>query len=129
LIKFWAICRSPLYSFWGWWLPVLGASDPTHVDAIEQHGQLRRVHLDRAPVVGEAWSAKSATLKPFVIENEAAAVPKQDFTTVRSAPQKHKQMAGEEVHAPLPTDYAAQAVVATTKIHGLNCEIDPNTRR
>ncbi len=37
-------------------------------------------------------------------------------------------MPGEQVHAPLPTDNAAQAVVATTKIDWLNREIDPNAR-
>jgi len=108
---------------------VIGASNSPHIDAIEQHGQLRGVHLDRAAVVSEAWSAKSATLEPFVIENEAAAIPKQDFAAVSSTPQKHEQMPGEQVHAPLPADDAAQTVMATTKIHGLDCEIDPNTRR
>ena len=108
---------------------MLGATDSTYVDTIEQHGQLGGVHLDRATVVSEARSAKSAALKPLVIENEAATVPKQDFATVTSTPQKHEQMPGEQVHTPLPTDNAAQAVVATTKIDGLDCEIDPNTRR
>jgi len=37
-------------------------------------------------------------------------------------------MAGEQVHAPLPTNNAAQAVVATTKIDWLDREIDPNAR-
>ncbi len=37
-------------------------------------------------------------------------------------------MPGEQVHAPLPTDNAAQAVVATTKIDWLDREIDPNAR-
>ena len=108
---------------------MLGASDPTHVDAVEQHGQLGGVHLDRAPVLSEPWCAKSATLEPFVIENEAAAIPKQDLAAVGSTPQKHEQMPGEQVHAPLPTDNAAQAVVATTKIDWLDREIDPNARR
>jgi hypothetical protein len=108
---------------------VVGASNSTHVDAIEQHGQLRGVHLDRAAVVSEAWSTKSTTLEPLVIENETAAVPKQDLAAVSSTPQKHEQMAGEQVHAPLPADNAAQTVMATTKIHGLDCEIDANARR
>jgi hypothetical protein len=107
---------------------VLGAANPTHIDAIEQHGQLRGVHLDRAPVVSEAWSTKTASLEPFVIENEAAAIPKQDLAAVSSTPQKHEQVPGEQVHAPLPADNAAQTVVATTKIDWLDREIDPNTR-
>ena len=107
---------------------MLGASDPTHVDTIEQHGQLGGVHLDRTTAVSEPWSAKSATLEPFVIENEPATVPKQNLAAVSSTPQKHEQMSGEQVHAPLPADNAAQTVMATTKIDWLDGEIDPNTR-
>ena len=107
---------------------MLGAANPTHVDAIEQHGQLRGVHLDRATIMSEPRSAKSAALKPFVIENEAATIPKQDLATIASAPEKYEQMPGKQVHAPLPSDNAAQAVVATTKVDWLDGEIDPNTR-
>jgi len=108
---------------------VVGASNSPHIDAVEQHRQLRGVHLDRTAVVSEAWSAKSAALEPFVIENETAAIPKQDLAAVSSTPQKHEQMPGEQVHAPLPTDNTAQPVVATTKIDWLDREIDPNARR
>jgi hypothetical protein len=76
--------------------------------------------------MSEPWRAKSATLEPFVIENEAAAIPKQDLAAVTTTPQKHEQMPGEQVHAPLPTDNAAQAIVATAKIDWLDCEVDPN---
>lgn len=108
---------------------MLRASNPTHVDAIEQHGQLRGVHLDRAPVLSETWSAKSAALEPFVIKNEPAAIPKQDFAAVSATPEKHEQMASEQVHAPLPADNPAQSIVATTKIDWLDREIDPNAPR
>jgi hypothetical protein len=57
-------------------LPVLGAANATHVDAVEQHGQLRSVHLDCPTIMSEPRSAKSAALEPFVIENEAATIPK-----------------------------------------------------
>ena len=67
-----------------------GTADPADINAIEQHGQLRGVHLDRASVVSEPWCAKSATLEPFVIENQAAAVPKEDLTAITSTPQKHE---------------------------------------
>ena len=107
---------------------MLGAANATHVDAVEQHGQLRSVHLDRPTIVSEPRSAKTVLLEPFVIENEAAAIPKQDLAAVSSTSQEHEQMSGEQVHAPLPADDAAQAVVATTKIDWLDREIDPNTR-
>lgn len=67
-----------------------GASNAAHVDAIEQHGQLRGVHLDRTTIVGDPRSAKSATLEPFVIKNEATSIPKQDLAAVASTPQKHE---------------------------------------
>ena len=38
-------------------------------------------------------------------------------------------MPGEEIHPPLPSNDAAQAIVPAAEIHRLNCEIDPNTRR
>jgi len=107
---------------------VLRTPNPTHVDAVEQHRQLGGVHLDRSPVVSDAGSTKSALLEPFVIKNEAAAIPEKNFATVSSASKKHEQMPGEQVHAPLPTDNAAQAVVATTKVDWLDREIDPNAR-
>lgn len=104
------------------------ASDPTHVDAIEQHGQLRGVHLDRATIVADPWRSKAAALKAFVVENQAASIPKQDLAAVASTPQKHEQVPGEQIHTPLPADNAAQAVVATTKVDWLDREIDPNAR-
>ena len=105
------------------------AAYPTHVDAIEQHGQLGGVHLNRTTIIGDARRAKAAFLQALVIENEAAAIPKQDFAAVASSPQKHEQMPGEQVHSPLPTDYAAQAIMAAPKIDWLDREIDPNARR
>ena len=107
---------------------MLGTANPTHIDAIEQHCQLRGVHLDRPTIMSEPRSAKSAALEPLVIENEAATIPKQDLAAVTPTPQKHEQMPGEQVHAPLPTDNAAQAIVATAKIDWLDCEVDPNAR-
>ena len=83
------------------------APDPTHVDAIEQHGQLRGVHLDGTPIVSNSRSTKAAFLETLVIENESAAIPKQDLAAVSSTPQKHEQMPGKQVHAPLPADNAA----------------------
>ena len=102
---------------------------PLHVDAVEQHRQLGGVHLDRAAIAREAWCSKSTELEPFVIEDEAATIPKQNLAAIASAPQKDEQMPGEEIHSPLPTNDATQPVVPAAEIHGLNREIDPNTRR
>ena len=104
-------------------------SDPTHVDAIEQHSQLRGVHLDRATVVGDPRRSETALLETLVIENETATVPKQDLAAVASTPQKYEQMAGEQVHSPLPAHDATQAIVTTAKVDWLNCEVNPHARR
>ncbi len=48
---------------------MLRTPNPAHVDAVEQHRQLGGIHLDRAPVMSEAWGTKPAFLEPFVIEN------------------------------------------------------------
>ncbi len=103
-----------------------GAANPTHIDAIEQHSQLRSVHLHRTAIVGDPRSLKSATLEPLVIENEPASIPKEDLAAVATTPQKHEQMPREQVHAPLSANDAAQAVVTTAKIDWLDGEIDPN---
>lgn len=105
------------------------ASHPLHVDAVEQHGQLGGVHLDRAAIVGEAWRSKSAALEPLVVNDQASAVPKQDLAAVTTTPQEDEQMPGEEVHSPLSTNDAAQTVMPAAKINGLNRKIDPNARR
>jgi hypothetical protein len=101
---------------------------PLHVDAVEQHGQLGGVHLDRAAIAREARRSKSTELEPLVIEDEAATIPKQNLAAIAAAPQKNEQMPGEEIHAPLPSHDAAQPVVPAAEIDRLNREIDPNTR-
>lgn len=106
-----------------------GASHPLHVDAVEQHGQLGGVHLERAPIAGEARRSKSATLEPLVIEDQAATIPKKDLAAVAAASQEDEQVPGEEIHSPLATNDAAQPVVPAAEIHGCNRQIDPNTRR
>ena len=102
--------------------------DPTHVDTVEQHSQLRGVHLYRATVVGDPRGQKSASLEPFVIENEPTPIPKQDLAAIASAPQKHEQMPCEQVHSPLPAHDATQAIVTTAQIDWLDGEVDPNAR-
>lgn len=106
-----------------------GAANPTHVDSIEQHRQLRGVHLHGTAIVGDPRSAKSTTLEPLVIENEPSAIPKQDLAPVATPPQKHEEMPCEQVHAPLSADDAAQTVMTATKIDWLDGEVDPNARR
>ncbi len=110
-------------------MPVLGAENPTHVDFIEQHRRLRGVHLHCTAIVGDPRGPKSATLKSLVIENESAAIPKQDITAVSLTSQKHEQVTGEQIHPPLPLNNGAQPVVVTAQIDRLHREVDPNAAR
>lgn len=102
---------------------------PLDVDAVEQHRQLGGVHLERTAIAREARRAKSTDLEPLVIEDQPAAIPKENLAAVAAAPQKNEQMPGEKIHPPLPSHDTAQPVVPATEVHRLNCEIDPNTRR
>jgi len=108
---------------------MLGTPHPPNVDAIEQHRELRRVHLDRSSVFGDARRSKSPALQPLVIENESASIPKQDLAAIATAPQEHEQVSGKEVHFPLTTHDAAQAIVAPAQIDWLNGQVDAYARR
>jgi len=58
---------------------MLGAPHPPNVDAVEQHRELRRVHLDRPTIFGDARCPEPTALQPLVIENEPAPIPKQEW--------------------------------------------------
>jgi hypothetical protein len=47
---------------------------PLHVDAVEQHGQLGGIHLDRAAIAREARRSKSTELKALVTQDEMQAL-------------------------------------------------------
>ena len=108
---------------------MLGAPYPPNVDPVEQHGELRRVHLDRSTIFGDARCSESPALQPLVIENESAPIPKQDLAAIATAPQEHEQVSGKEVHFPLTTHDAAQAIVAPAQIDWLNGQVDAYARR
>ncbi len=97
-----------------------GAPHPLHVDAVEQHRQLGGVHLDRASIACKARRSKPATLEALVIEDQAAPIPKQNLAAVTAASQEDEQVPGEEIHSPLATNDAAQAVVPAAEIYGGN---------
>lgn len=108
---------------------MLGAPHPPNIDAVEQHRELGRVHLDRSTILGEARRSESPALQPLVIENEPASIPKQNLAAIATAPQEHEQVSGKEVHFPLTTHDAAQAIVAPAEIDWLNRQVDAYARR
>lgn len=108
---------------------MLGASNSSHVDAVEKHCELGGVHFDRSTITDDAWCLKSPLLQALVIEDQSAPIPKQDLATISSTSQEHKQMPGKQVHTPLAAHNAAQAIVSSTKIYWLDGEVDPHTRR
>lgn len=76
---------------------MLGATHPPHIDAIEQHRELCRVHLDRPSIFGDPQRSEPPPLQPLVIENESASIPKQDLAAIGAAPQKHEQVPSEKI--------------------------------
>ena len=79
-----------------------------------------------APAVAPRAPAAALSRAPAAAPRAPAAA--QNFAAVGAASQKDEQMPGEEIHAPLPTNDAAQAVVPAAEVHRLDREIDPNTR-
>jgi hypothetical protein len=62
-----ARCRSPTCSgaLFLPWFPVLGAPYVPDINAVEQHRERSRVHLDGTPVAGHARRAKPPPLEPL----------------------------------------------------------------
>ena len=111
------------------WLPGLGSLDAADVDAVEEHHQRRRVDLDGLPVGCDSWHAETAAFETFVVEDEAAAIPKQDLAPVEALAEEDKEMPIEQRFAPLFADERGEAVVAAAQVNRLSAEEDPNTRR
>ncbi|MGC4095111.1 MAG: hypothetical protein QM756_45765 [Polyangiaceae bacterium] len=106
-----------------------GAADALHVDAIEQHRELSRVHLDSAAVAGDTGRLKSALLEALIIQHQAASVPEQDLAAVAPTPQENKQVTREQIHSPLAANDAAQPIVASAQIDRVQRQVNPHTGR
>src|SRR5215471_2963973 len=87
-----------------------------------------RVHLDRLAVRSALRQSKHALLQPFEVDNETAAIPKEDLAAVAATADENEQVPSEEVHLPLRTDDCPETLEALPKIDRLRREIDPDAR-
>lgn len=62
--------------------------NPGYVDPVEQHRELRGVHLYGSTVGGHTRHAESPALQALVVEHQPAAIPEQDLAAVESPPEE-----------------------------------------
>ena len=68
------------------WAPSLRRRHAFDVDATEQHRELRRIELNLFSAWRDLRQAEAPVGQPFVIEDEAAAIPAQDFHAPEPSP-------------------------------------------
>src|SRR5580693_2619545 len=101
----------------------------SHVDAVQQHRQRRRVHLYVRGTRGDLRHAESPLRQSLIVEDEAIAVPDEDLHAIKTTSQEDKEMSAERVEAPRTANDCDQAVVAATKVHGLGGQVHADARR
>src|SRR3954468_21798874 len=95
------------------------ASEAGQVDAVEDHEELSRGHLDAVGVevgLGEVVAAILQTLTP---EAEAVAAPIENLDAVGTAVEEDEQVAGQGVGLEAVLDQGEQPVEARTHIDGI----------
>gem|GEM_PF-6820269 len=80
--------------------PELRAPYSLHVDAVEQHRELRGIQHHGLRVRRERREAKAPALEPLVRDHKAAAMPVQNLAAVSSPPEEDKQMPAVRVRQP-----------------------------
>lgn len=99
-----------------------------HVDTIEKHRQLGAVEANLGRVVRNHWQAETPQLKPFVVHDKAATIPKQDLATVTPAAEKNEKIPCKQVDLPLIADHGAKAIVSPAHINEGCGQEYPNAR-
>ena len=75
------------------------------------------------------WEAKMALLEPLVVEDEAAAVPRQEFHAISTLRHEDEEMTGEEILLPAVAHQRGQAADAVPHVDRLGSEENPNRPR
>jgi hypothetical protein len=102
--------------------PLLGPADPRHVDAVEQHRQLRGVELRAQRLFMESRKPETSLLQTLVVEDEAAVVPGEDLQAVTAPGNEGEEMAGVDVFLPIAAHDVGQAIDAAAQIDRLTSE-------
>lgn len=110
-------------------LPQLGSADAGDVDAVEEHREPGRVHLDSGAVAAERRKAKAATLEALVVKDEPATIEEENLAPIEATADEDEEMACIEGISPLAKDEGREAIVAAPEIDRLGGEVDPDARR
>src|SRR5450759_3360778 len=104
-------------------------ADVSNVDAVEQHGERRRVHRHVLRARHDRLHAETALRQSLVVEDEAVPIPYEDLHPIESAPEKHEEMACEGIEAPRIAHDRDQAIMPATKVDRLRGEVHADARR
>ena len=100
-----------------------------HVDAVQQHRQLRGIQLRAKRVVMKRGQPEASLLEPLVRQHEAAAVPRQHLHFVAALRHEDEEVAGVEVFLPLVPDDGTQPVDGIAHVHRLGRQQDADRPR
>ena len=101
------------------WRPLVGPPHARHVDAVEQHRELRGVDAQRLVIVLDYGHAETPGFESLVKDDEAAVVPGQDFHPVATARDENEERAAIDVFLPLALHESHQPVDAAAQVDGL----------
>ncbi len=106
--------------------PLLGAADPRHVDAVEEHRELGGIERRAESAILKGRQPEAPLLEALVEDDEAPAVPGEDLHPVAPAGHEDEEMPGEDVLVPVGADDGFKTVDALAKINWLSGEQDAN---
>ena len=92
------------------------------IDAIQEHGQCRGVHLHVVCARRQPGRVETATLEALVVNGKTASFPKKHFAAVTAFAEKNEEMTGEKILLPLMTNDRAQAIAARISALGVSAD-------
>src|SRR5262249_24093794 len=99
------------------------------VDPVEQHRQLRRLHLDLPRTIVDQRKLEASPLEPLQIKHEAIAVPEEDLHLVLRFADEDEDVSLVRVLPQRAFDNSAQSVDAVAHVDQRRREVDPDARR
>src|SRR6185503_17734407 len=104
-----------------------GESLRVQVDAVEQHRELRRLHLDLDALLVDDRELKSTALEPLEVDDVAVLVPEQDLEHVAALPDEDEQVALVRASLQHLLDDGAQPVDALAHVDEARRKVDAHT--
>src|SRR5438034_8460302 len=111
--------------------PVIALRPPRvgPIEAVEQHGQLRRTQGHAGLARAGGWPAEGPLLEALVDDDEAVLVPVQQLDAVAALVAKHEDVSGQGIGLQVLADLLGQAVKAAPQIDRLAAEPDADGGR